>query len=175
MSTCLHHERSMFGFEEFEAILKSHHPFVGEIEGAELTAMRGRLRDMRDRERTLAHDKRREARGKGPARGAGHPGTADQPKRRKQVVASALRRVNAELARRRRIEARARTVEAAQRALAMRRAAAFRAHPDAETFCKADRMRSLPGRKRRVIVHGARIGSVSQANKRAQKRRDSRA
>ena len=95
--------------------------------------------------------------------------------RRAALVASALRRVNAELARHRRIEARAGTVEAAQRALAMRRAAAFRAHPDAETFCTADHMRSMPSRKRRFVVHGARIGSVSQASKWAQKRRDSRA
>lgn len=174
MSYCLHYERSLFAFEEFEPILRTHHPFVGMIGSTELSALRQRLRQQHDRERTLAHDKRREARGKGAVRGAGHPGTADQPLRRKQVIAAALKRVNCEITRRRRLAARAETAEAAHRALAMRRAATFRAHPDAETFCKADKRRALPSRKRRVIVHGARIGSISQANKAAQKSRDAR-
>src|SRR5919201_2419415 len=100
MSYSLSHERSLFGFEEFEPILRSHHPFLAQADGAALSALRKRLRDMRDRERTLARNKRRESLGKGPARGGGHPGTAEHPLRRKAVIASALRRVNGEVARR---------------------------------------------------------------------------
>lgn len=174
MTYCLRQERSLFSFEEFEPILKTHHPFVGELEAEELVALRSQLRDRRDRERTHARDRRRESRGKGPARGGSVPGTHEHPQRRKQVVAAALKRVNTELVRREKIEARSENVEAARRALAMHRAARFRHHPTAEVFAKDDRMRALPGRKRRPIVHGARIGSISQANKVAQSARDRR-
>lgn len=175
MSICIKHERSLFGFDEFDPILRSHHPFVGEVDGAALAELRRRLRDMHDHERTLARDKRREVRGKGPARGGSFPGTAEQPLRRKQVIASALRRVNGEISRRERIEARTGNVEAAQRALALHRAAQFRHHPEAEAFARDGTARALPGRRRSPVVHGARIGSISQANKAAQARRDQRA
>lgn len=174
MSYCLHHERSLFGFEEFEPILKTHHPFVEEVDGEDLVALRSTLRAMRDKERTHARERRREARGKGPARGGGVPGTHEHPLRRKQVVASALRRLNGEIARRREIDALAANSEAARRALAMRSEARFRRHPSAEAFSKSDRMRALPSRKRRPIVLGSRIGRVSQANKVAQAARDGR-
>lgn len=174
MSYCLHYERSLFGFDEFQPVLKTHHPFIEDIDTSDLTALRAVLRGMRDHERTHSRERRREARGKGPARGGSVPGTYEHPRRRKQVVVSALRRLNAELARRKRIEARASTAEAARKALAMRSSVAFRHHPDAEAFSKADRLRSLPSRKRGPIVHGARIGSISQANKRRQTVRDSR-
>lgn len=174
MSYCLHHERSLFGFDEFQPILATHHPFIEEIDAAALSTLRGALRRSWEVERTHARDRRREARGKGPARGGSVPGAHEQPLRRKQVLAAALKRVNAELARRQRIEVRAATAEGARKALAMRSAAAFRHHPSAEAFLKADRLRNLPSRKRRPIVHGARIGSISQANKNAQAARDKR-
>lgn len=174
MSISLRYERSLFGFDEFEPILQSHHPFVADIDGAALQALRVRLRSMHDRERTLARSKRREVRGKGPARGGSHPGTAEHPLKRKQVIAQALRRVNGEAARREAILAREANVEAAQRALTMRRATNFRSHPDAGTFAKDDTLTALPSRRRRPVVHGARIGSISQANKNAQARRDNR-
>lgn len=174
MSYCLHHERSLFEFDEFQPILKTHHPFVEDLEMEDLTALRALLRDRRLRERTHARDRRREARGKGPARGASVPGTQEQPLRRKQVYASALKRLNAEITRRQRIESRAANVEAARKALAMRKSAGFRKHPPIEAFLQPDRLRDLPGRKRRPIVHGARIGSISQANKVAQATRDGR-
>jgi len=174
MSYCLMHERSLFGFEEFAPILRTHHPFVAELEGAELPELRSELRRMRDRERTLARKKRRQARGKGAVRGLSFPGTAEHPLKRKQVISAALKRLNSEIAQRARVEARAQNVESARRALAVRRSAQFRHHPSAEEFRKSDRMRSLPSRKRRPVVHGARIGSISQANKAAQAARDAR-
>jgi hypothetical protein len=56
----------------------------------------------------------------------------------------------------------------------MRAEAGFRRHPSAAEFSIADAMRSLPSRKRRPIVDGARIGRVSQAGKRTQATRDKR-
>jgi hypothetical protein len=70
-------ERSLLSHEEYETIRLTHHPAIYDIEAAELEAMRPRLRKMRDKERTLCQQKRREGRGKGEARGASFPGTAE--------------------------------------------------------------------------------------------------
>src|ERR1700760_4837299 len=99
MSVPCRFERSLLSHEEYETIRLTHHPAIYEIEATELEAMRARLRTMRDKERTLSRQKRREERGKGDARGASFPGTAEHPSRRKQVFAAALKRVNNELGR----------------------------------------------------------------------------
>src|ERR1041384_6833101 len=62
-------ERSILNHDEHELILRSHHTEIYEAGLDDLKALRQRLRDMRDKESTLAHAKRHEARGKGPARG----------------------------------------------------------------------------------------------------------
>jgi hypothetical protein len=125
-------ERSILRYDEQEVILRSHHPEIYDAGLDDLKALRQRLRDMRDKERTLARTKRREARGKGP------------PERREL---SRLRRASlaAQAGVRRRIETREqgnrsyaetggtdRAHEAARRALAMRRAAQFAPRPPTE-------------------------------------------
>ena len=77
--------------------------------------LRQRLRDMRNKERTLARAKRREARGKGSPRGESFPGIAEHPLQRKQVFAAALKRVNREIDRMQKLEARTTHIEAATR------------------------------------------------------------
>jgi len=57
-------ERSLLSHDEYETIRLTHHPAMYELEPAELQAIRSRLRKMRDKERTLSRQKRREARGK---------------------------------------------------------------------------------------------------------------
>src|SRR5262249_38105674 len=87
-------EPSILSFDEHEIVLRSHHPEIYESKLDDLKALRQRLRDMRDREKTLVGAKRREARGKGPPRGQTLPGTAEHPLQRKQVFSAALKRVN---------------------------------------------------------------------------------
>ena len=87
-------ERSLMSHEEYEAIRVTHYPAISEIGRDSLQQMRRRLREMRDKERTLARQKRREVRGKADPRGASFPGTADRPLQRKQVLSAALKRVN---------------------------------------------------------------------------------
>ena len=166
-------ERSILSHEEHGIILRSHHPEVYEAGLADLKALRQRLREMRDKERTLAHAKRREARGKGQPRGQSLPGTAEHPLQRKQVFAAALKRVNREIHRMEKLEARTAHIEAARRALAMRRAAQFSPRPQAGD-APGQGMHPLPSRRRRTIVAPGRIGSVSQATRHAQAARDGR-
>lgn len=173
MSIACKFERSILSYDEHEIILRSHHPEIYDASLDELRALRQRLREMRDKERTLARENRRVVRGKGAQRGASFPGTAEHPLRRKQVFGAALKRVNREIDRVHKLEARTEHIEAARRALAMRRAAQFSTRPP--TGDKANEgMRALPNRRRRTRVPPARIGSVSQAIKNAQAARDTR-
>jgi hypothetical protein len=166
-------ERSILSFEEHETILRSHHPGIYDVGLDDLKALRQRLRDMRDRERTLARQKRREVRGKSTPRGGSFPGTAEHPLQRKQVLSAALKRVNKEIGRMQKLDARSAHVAAARHALAMRRAAQFPARlPSGDTA--GEGMRPLPSQRRRTIVSPANIGRVSQATKNAQAAHDAR-
>ena len=71
------------------------------------------------------------------------------------------------------LQARNAHMEAARRALAMRRAAQFPPRPPTGDTA-SEGMRTLPSRRRRTQVPPARIGSVSQATKNAQAARDAR-
>ena len=166
-------ERSILSYDEHVVMLRSHNPEIYEAGLDDLKALRQRLRDMRDKESTLASAKRREARGKGPPRGQSLPGTAEHPLQRKQVFAAALKRVNREIHRMEKLEARTVHIEAARRALAMRRTAQFPPRPQAGDT-PSEGMHPMPSQRRRTRVPPARIGSVSQATKNAQAARDAR-
>jgi hypothetical protein len=166
-------ERSVLSYDEHELVLRSHHPGIYDASLDDLRALRLRLREMRAKERTLAHANRRAVRGKGAQRGASFPGTAESPLRRKQVFAAALKRVSKEIGRMHKLEARTAHIEAARRALAMRRAAQFPPRPAAGDTPR-EGMRPLPSQRRRTRVPPAKIGSISQATKNAQAARDAR-
>ena len=174
MSVPCKFEKSLLSHEEQQMVSGSHHPVLYDSTLDDLKAIRQRLRDVRDKERTLARAKRREQRGKGEPRGASFPGTAERPFQRKQVFGAALKRVNKEIARREYLAARASQVEAAWRALAMHRAAQFPPRPEAG-YAAHEGARSLPSLRRRTRVPPARIGSISQATRVAQAVRDARA
>ena len=85
-------ERSILSYDEHKIIRRSHHPdYDAGLD--DLKTLRQRLRDMRNKERTLAGENRRAARGKGAPRGGRFPGTAEHPLQRKQVFAAARKRV----------------------------------------------------------------------------------
>lgn len=173
MSTSLKDERSALSHEEFETVLASHHPAIYDLDGKALHELRVRLRDLRDKERTLARQKRREKRGKAEPRGGNFPGTAERPQQRKQIFAAAAKRVNKELERHRKLDAREANVEAAKRALAMKRASKFvHRPPPGRTADKG--MQPIANMRRRKTIPGAKIGSISKQTQVAQARRDAR-
>ena len=171
MSVPCKFERSLLSHEEHEVVRLTHHPAIYEVEVAELEAMRPRLRKMRDKERTLGRQRRREGRGKAEARGTSFPGTAEHALERKQVFAAAVKRLNMELGRLHNLAARTAHVEAARKALALHRAANFTTYPSAGATAN-EGVVPKPSKRRRKIVSGARIGRVSQATKVAQAVRD---
>ncbi|HUN95078.1 MAG TPA: hypothetical protein VMU69_02425 [Bradyrhizobium sp.] len=173
MSVPCKFERSLLSHEEYETIRLTHHPAIYDVEAAELDAMRSRLRKMRDKERTLGRQRRREERGKTEARGASFPGTAEHASQRKQVFAAALKRVNKEHGRLHNLAARTAHIEAARKALALHRTANFTAYPAAGATANEGMMPKASLRRRKIIT-GAKIGRVSQATKVAQAVRDTR-
>jgi hypothetical protein len=173
MSIASKAELSVLSHEEQEMVRPTHHPAIYQLDGETLRALQRRLREQRGKMRSFVRQKRRESRGKAEARGASFPGDAEQPRRRKQVFAAALKRVAKELARLRALEARTEHVEAARQALALARTEKFVHHPAA-----GDTPRTGPGLSRTVRrsrhVPGGTIGSIVKANKVAQARRDGR-
>ncbi|MEE1613430.1 hypothetical protein [Microvirga sp. CF3016] len=174
MSVPCKFERSLLSHEEYETIHVTHHPAIHGVGRDGLHDMKDRLRQMRDRERTLARQKRREVRGKVDPRGGSFPGTAERPLQRKQVFAGALKRVNREIGRLRKLEARAALTESARRALALRRAGEARHHPPAGDTARLG-MHPAPNERADTRIQPGTVGSVSQATKTAQAIRDSKA
>lgn len=166
-------EAALLSHEDRELVASSHHPAIGGHSHEELHELRKRLRTMRDRERTLLRQKQREARGKAEARGSGFPGLVDHPARRKQVFAQALKRVNSEVSRLRKIEAREALTTSARRALAMRKAGERHARPE-NTPSPDHGLNPITNPKGRDHIPGGQVGSVSQATKRAQAISDNR-
>src|ERR671912_657387 len=150
MSIASKAELSVLSHEEQEMVRVTHHPAIYELDGEALRTLQHRLREQRGKMRTFVRQKRREARGKAEARGASFPGDSEQPRRRKQVFAAALKRVAKELRRLRALEARTEHVEAARQALARARTEKFVHHPAA-----GDTPRSGP-RLRRTVHKGRR-------------------
>ena len=165
-------EISILRHEEQEIVRDTHHPAVGEMPRDRLESLRVRLRDLHDKERTFARQRQREAKGKAEPRGGSFPGTAEHAIQRKQVFVAAIKRINKELKRLRKFEARKELGEAARRALALRRAQQFYRPQNDPSLHEG--MRSIPNRRRNIKLPPSKVGRVSQANKRAQARRDVR-
>lgn len=162
-------ERGLLSSAEFELIGPSHHPQVAALDGEALRALATRLREGHGQARDLLRAGRRARSGKGEARAASSV-SHEKLSRKKQVFAAALKRVNArfeELAG----ERQRREHRAALRAALERRRATRPSHP-ASGWTAGSGMRAKGSARRDRTINSGRIGSVSQANKAAQARRD---
>lgn len=173
MSMSVKRENSLLNTDEIAVVRSTHHPYIYDLSRKDLTDLQSRLRDMRSKARTLTRHKQREARGKSEPRGKSFPGSVEQPQRRKQIFAAALKRVKKELNRLSKLEAKTRHVEAAHTALAQRRASNFKpAVPPSQTSGTGMQLQAST-RRRRVLSCG-KVGSVLKQNKVAQATRDAR-
>ncbi|AGK59461.1 hypothetical protein HYPDE_38958 [Hyphomicrobium denitrificans 1NES1] len=173
MSMSAKRERALLNSDEIAVLRSTHHPDIYDLDRKELSDLQTRLRNMRDKARTLAHQKQREARGKSAPRGKSFPGGVEQPQRRKQLFAAALKRVKKELNRLNKLEARMHHVDAAHKALAQRRASNFIPAIPASRTSGAGMQPQESVRRRRVLSRG-KVGSVLKQNKVAQAARDAR-
>jgi hypothetical protein len=171
MTTGAAGERRFLSREELTVVGETHYPQLAELDLDQLRQARARLRDLRDKARTVATHKRREARGKGPRRAAAASGNAEHASRRKQIFSQALKRANHQLERIAHAEARARTAAGHQKAMALIRRARSVEQPSPGRHARSG-MRSNPSLRRAMGVDPAMVGRVSQAGKAAQARRD---
>ena len=159
--------------EERAMVAPSHHPALAALPDAELATLVRRVRDRRDRAQTLAKRKRREMRGKAAPRGD-VAATQDRGDRVKlAALAAAMRRLNGEASRRRRMSSRLTMMESQKRALQMVRSTAPD-HAGFNTRTAHDGMRSIEKTKVRRIGSAKEAGRVSQFVKNAQAKRDAR-
>ena len=92
-------ERSVLSHEQLKLVDQSHHPAIYGIDAKSLQGLQTQLRNERAKVQTQVRQKLREGRGKSEARGKSFPGNTEQPLKRKQALANALKRVNKELER----------------------------------------------------------------------------
>ena len=170
MSTARRNEERLLSADERELVERSHHPALAALSDSELADLAKLLRERRDRAGDIARRQRREMRGKARARGA-QPAADDTGTRLKAgVLAQAMKRLNAEAARRKRKSAHAEMADGMRRALAMKQAAARPKRPSSRTAGKG--MKSNPSARREQIADPREAGRVSQFVKNAQARRD---
>lgn len=165
-------ERRLLAEDELDPVRRSHYPELEALKHSELVELARFLRARRDRARDLINDRRRARRGKG---GVGEGATSERGlAAKKQVYARALKRVNARIAQTVAEMKRQRALIAMRAALARRQAADDSLARDDPHGRGHPGMSSLRNRKPRPAIHGARIGSVSQAGRVAQAVRDAR-
>lgn len=156
---------------ERELVDKTHHPVLQDLADGELSELLKRVRERRDKAQDAASRQRREMRRKGDPKGT-RPAAGDTGTRRKvEVLAMAVRRLNSERDRRQRLAAKADLVDNAQRALALRQAAGSDSSAPASRNA-GQGMQANENSRARKTVAPKKIGSVSQQTKRAQAKRD---
>jgi hypothetical protein len=167
MATSLSAERRLLG-NDFALVERTHYPALATVSADEAVSLARLLREQRDRLRGMVHANRRARRGKGEPRAAASHDPALL--RRKQVFAAALKRVNARIETLHGEARRAFHAAALKEALA-RKQAARRHHPGAGDSAAVG-MRAKVSGKRRTRMDPRSIGSISQAGRNAQARRD---
>lgn len=158
--------------DERELVEKSHHPALQELPDDELSSLVKLMRERREKAKAQADRKRREMRGKASPKGA-TPSKADEGSKLKvAVLAMAMRQLNSETERRRRMAAKTSLVENAEKALAMKqtseKGSAFNSRHAHEG------MRNKPSRRRQNLIRPMELGRQRKAASIAQAKRDGR-
>ena len=161
--------------DERELVEKSHHPMVQDLSDKDLSELVKLVRARRDKAQTEASRRRREMRGKGAPKGAA-PSRADDGSRMKlDVLAMAVRRLNAESERRRQLATKVSLAENARNALALKKAGKDDA-PGAGFNARTAHhgMRKNAGDRRQGLARPMELGRQRKAGAVAQAKRDGR-
>lgn len=173
MSTSIADERRLLSADEYAPVARSHYPELATLERQDLHDLVRWLRDQRGKLRRQVEQHRRAQRGKGSPRAGDTEPAADRGlAAKKQVFARALKRTNSRLDHLLTAEKRA-SMRAGHEAALERLRAAKRHHPS--TGRRGGRGPvSIENQKGAAVIEGATIGSVSQAGRNAQARKDGR-
>jgi len=165
-------EERALSADERDLVSQSHHPAVQQLSDQALNQLTKLLRERRDKASSQANRQRREMRGKGAPKGAGHAKGDHGTRLKAQVLANAMRRLNGEAERRRQMSARMAQVASAQRALDLKRSAENAA--DFNTRHAHAGMRDIARTKRESLIRPMERGRLRKANAVAQAKRDNR-
>jgi hypothetical protein len=159
--------------DERELVEKSHHPVLQELPDEELSSLVKLVRERREKAKAQADQRRREMRGKGAPKGATPSKSDDGSKLKVAVLAMAMRRLNSEVERRRKMAARVSLAENARNALAMKQAN----EPRDSGFNSRQAhqgMRKNASARRQNLVRPMELGRQRKAASVSQAKRDSR-
>ncbi|GAA0576675.1 hypothetical protein [Caenispirillum bisanense] len=131
MTITVRDEKRLLTADEFAAVEQTHYPNICDLGQKDLTETARRLRDMRAKARDTARQQRREMRGKAAPRGTKAAADNTGTTRKEQVFAGALKRVNREISRYRRMKGDEDQQAIMERALDQKRAARKPHHPSA--------------------------------------------
>lgn len=174
MAMTLKEEERALNADERDLVAKTHHPALQALSDQELSDLVKLVRERRDRAQGQANQRRREMRGKAAPRGT-TPSQSDLGSRAKlSVLAMAVRRLNSETERRRRMRAAIEHVESAKRALAMKEANADNGGAAFNSRTAHGGMRNIVSRKREQLLNPMERGRQRKAGAVAQAKRDAR-
>jgi len=160
--------------EERELVAKSHHPALQDLPDNEVTELAKLIRERRNKARSIAHQRRREMRGKSEPRGATASKADHGSWTKADVLSSALSRLNSEITRRERMNARLSMVESARKALQMKTSAEEADPAKFNTRHAHEGMHSVARERRESLVRPMERGRLRKAASVAQARRDAR-
>jgi hypothetical protein len=173
MTITARQEARALSADERELVDKSRPPALRALSDSALATLTKRLRNSRDRARTVAERQRRELRGKAPARGATAAKADEGSKLKQAALTAALARLDTETKRRSRETAKASLVASARKALATKQKAGRAAAPSSPRSANT----GLRGKARVVVenhVPKSTRGRVRKQVARVQAKRDSR-
>jgi hypothetical protein len=166
-------ERKLLADDEYEPVVRSHYPALGELPQDELIDLARWLRSQKSKAKDIVQHRRRVRRGKAAPRNAAAETASERGLTvKKQVFSRALKRVNARLGQVRDQERHAQIRAALDAALERKRNAPVH-RPSGGRTARAG-MRPIQSRKGIRIIDPSSIGRVSQSVRDAQARRDTR-
>jgi hypothetical protein len=157
---------------ERELVEKSHHPALQELPDGELSNLVKLMRERREKAKAETYRHRREIRGKADPKREAPPKTDAVSKHKVAVLAMAMRRLNNETERRRRMTASTSLVENAKKALAMKQAS--EKGPAFNSRHAREGMRNKASHQRENLIRPMELGRQRKAAGVAQAKRDAR-
>jgi hypothetical protein len=172
MSTSIADERRLLAADEYEPIARSHYPSLASLQREELLDLVRWLRDQRGRFKGQIRRRVRRAKADVRNEATEKPASERGFAAKKQVFARALKRVNNQLDRVLAADKRAAMLAGMQAALERKRRAP-RHHPSSGRRARGG-VQPIENPKGDDIVQPSTIGSISQAGRVAQARRDNK-
>jgi hypothetical protein len=167
-------EERALDVEERDLVQKSHHPALQGLSDQDLSQIVKLVRERRDKAKTQANQRRREMRGKAAPKGAAPSKSDEGSKAKLAVLAMAVRRLNSEVERRRRMRTAITHVESARKALAMKEANADNGGAAFNSRQAHDGMRNVASQRRKDLIRPMERGRLRKAAAVAQAKRDAR-